>query len=77
MNAASQTILEAFNALPDIEKHVLASEIIKTVTLMDYPQLTDDALTEIADDLFVMHDETERNDAVENAICQWLNLGTK
>ena len=63
MNAESQIILEAFHALPDIEKHALASEIIKTVALLDYPPLTDDALTEIADTLFVLHDETEDNDA--------------
>ena len=63
MNTTSQTILEAFNQLPEIEKHALASEIIKQVAMLDFPPLTDDALTEIADELFVMHDETEAKDA--------------
>lgn len=63
MNTTSQTILEAFNQLPEIEKHALASEIIKQVAMLDFPPLTDEALTEIADELFVMHDETEMKDA--------------
>ncbi len=63
MNTASQNILEAFNQLPEIEKHALASEIIKQVALLDFPPLTNDALTEIADALFVVHDETEAKDA--------------
>ena len=63
MNTASQTVLDAFNQLPDIEKHALASEIIKQVAMLDIPPLTDEALTEIADALFVMHDEVEAKDA--------------
>ncbi|MDE0637432.1 MAG: hypothetical protein OXI43_16475 [Candidatus Poribacteria bacterium] len=63
MNTTSQTILEAFNQLPEIEKHALASEIIKQVAMLDFPPLTDEAFTEIADALFVMHDETETKDA--------------
>ena len=59
MNTASQTVLEAFNQLPDLDKHVLASEIIKQVAMLDIPPLTDEALTEIADTLFVVHDEAE------------------
>ena len=62
MHATSQNILEAFNQLPETEKHALASEIIKQVALLDIPPLTDEALTEIADVLFVEHDETEAAD---------------
>ena len=63
MHAISQNILEAFNQLPDIEKHALASEIIKQVAMLDIPPLTDEALTEIADALFVEHDRMEAEDA--------------
>ena len=63
MHATSQNILEAFNQLPKIEKHALASEIIKQVALLDIPLLTDEALTEIADALFVEHDTTEAANA--------------
>ena len=38
-------------------------EIIKQVALQDIPPLTDEALTEIADALFVEHDKTEAQDA--------------
>ena len=63
MPTTSQNILEAFNQLPEIEKHALASEIIKQVVLLDIPPLIDEALTEIADALFVEHDKTEAEDA--------------
>ena len=62
MHATSQNILEAFNQLPEIEKHGIASEIIKQVALLDIPPLTDEALTEIANALFVEHDKTEAAD---------------
>ena len=63
MNATSENILEAFNQLPEIEKHELASEIIKQVALLDIPPLTDEALTEVADALFLEYDKTEAADA--------------
>ena len=62
MNTAPQSILEAFNQLPDIEKHALASEIIKQVAMLDVPPLTDEALAEIADALFLEYDKTEAAD---------------
>ena len=63
MQATSENILEAFNQLSEIEKHAIASEIIKQVALLDIPPVTDEALTEIADALFVEHDKTEAKDA--------------
>ncbi|MDE0424957.1 MAG: hypothetical protein OXN25_08830 [Candidatus Poribacteria bacterium] len=63
MQASLENILEAFNQLPEIEKHTIASEIIKQVTSLDIPPLTDEALTEIADALFVEHDKMEAADA--------------
>ena len=63
MNATSQNILEAFNELPDIEKHALASEIVKQIAMLDFPPLTDEAFTEVADALFVAHDKSEAADA--------------
>ena len=63
MHATSQNILEAFNQLPEIEKHTIASEIIKQVALLNIPPLTEEAFTEIADTLFLEHDRTEAEDA--------------
>ncbi|MDE0556670.1 MAG: hypothetical protein OXI24_20855 [Candidatus Poribacteria bacterium] len=63
MQASLENILEAFNQLPEIEKHTIASEIIKQVALLDISPLTDEALTEIADALFVEHDKMEAADA--------------
>ena len=63
MQSTPQNILEAFNQLPEIEKHALASEMIKQVAMLDMPPLTDEALTEVADALFLEHDKTEAADA--------------
>ena len=63
MEATSENILEAFNQLPEIEKHAIASEIIKQVAQLDIPLLIDETLTEIADALFVEHDKTEAVEA--------------
>ena len=62
MHATSQNILEAFDQLPEIEKHAIASEIIKQVAMLDIPPLTDEALTEVTDALFLEHDKTEAAD---------------
>lgn len=63
MPATSESILQAFNQLPEIEKHAIASEIIKQVAHLDIPPLTDEAFAEIADALFLEHDKTEAEDA--------------
>ncbi|RKU26101.1 hypothetical protein C6499_14130 [Candidatus Poribacteria bacterium] len=63
MNVTTQSILESFNQLPEPEKLEIATEIIKRVVMLDFPPLTDEALTEVADALFVEHDEMEANDA--------------
>ena len=63
MNITAQSILESFNQLPEPEKLEIATEIIKRVVMLDFPPLTDEALTEVADALFVEHDEMEANDA--------------
>lgn len=63
MYNTSESILEAFNQLPELEKHAIGSEIIKQVALLDFPPVSDDELTEIADMVFRMHDEAEKKDA--------------
>ena len=63
MHATPQNILDAFNQLAEIEKRVIASEIIKQLAQLDTLPLTDEALTEIADTLFVEHDKMEAENA--------------
>ncbi len=63
MHNTSESILEAFNQLPELEKHAIGSEIIKQVALLDFPPVSEDELTEIADMVFLMHDEAEKKDA--------------
>ena len=56
IQATSRNILEAFNQLPEIEKHTIATEIIKQVALLDISPLTDKALTEIAEAILIQKD---------------------
>ena len=63
MNVIAQSILESFNQLPEPEKLEIATEIIKRVVILDFRPLTDEALTEVADVLFVEHEEMAANDA--------------
>ena len=63
MHNTSESILEAFNQLPELEKHAIGSEIIKQVALLDFPPVSDDELMEIADMVFRMHDEAEKKDS--------------
>ena len=64
--ATPQNTLEAFNQLPRIEKHAIASEIIKQVALLNFSPITYETLTEIADALFTEHDKREAEDAEAN-----------
>ena len=63
MQSTSENMLKAFNQLPEMGKHAVASEIIRQVALLGFPSLIDGALTEIANELFVEHDKTEAADA--------------
>ena len=57
MRATAQNIWEAFNQLPESEKHELAVEITLWLARQDFPPLTDEELVRVADDLFVELDQ--------------------
>ena len=63
MSTATQNILDLFSQLPEIEKHEFASEIIKWTAKQDFPPLTDEALVQAADALFIELDKSEARDA--------------
>lgn len=63
MHNTSESILEVFNQLPELEKHAIGSEIIKQVALLDFPPVSDGELTEIGDMVFRLHDEAEKKDS--------------
>ena len=63
MSTATQSILESFNQLPELEKHELAAQIIRWTANLDIPPLTDEDLAVIADELFVELDRAEAKDA--------------
>ena len=74
MSTATQNILDLFNQLPEIEKHEFASEIIKWTVKQDFPPLTDEALVQAADALFIELDKSEARDADSNALKEGIVL---
>ena len=60
MSTDTQNILDLFSQLPKIEKHEFASEIIKWIAKRDFPPLTDEALVQAADALFIELDKAEQ-----------------
>ena len=59
MSATTQNILDLFSQLPEMEKHEFASEIIRWTAKRDFPPLTDEALVQAADTLFIELDKME------------------
>ena len=60
MSATMEALLDTFRALPDDEKHRLASEILRWSALADHPPLLDDELAAAADGVFLQLDANER-----------------
>lgn len=63
MTAAAEKVLKSFDELPDDEKRKVYVEILRRGQDWDYPDLTDDELCRLADELFVEMDKQESNDA--------------
>ena len=74
MQATAENILEAFNQLPEIEKHALAFEIIKQVALLDIPPLSVVTVSEAKFLRKLGNLQPEQLSAVEDAVRQWLKL---
>jgi hypothetical protein len=62
MTIAVQSLLETFDGLSDRERQEAAVEILRRVTSSE-GELTDDALVDVADDLFRLLDSEEAADA--------------
>ncbi len=62
MTTAVHALLETFDGLSDEERKEAAAEILRRVALSE-GELTDDALLEVADDLFRSLDLEEATDA--------------
>ena len=63
MTTDVQTILHTFDALPDTDKRLLASEILRRSATLEQQPLADEQLTEAADELFQELDRQEGADA--------------
>lgn len=63
MTRAVQELLKSFDALSDLEKRQAAAEVLRRTMLNAPPVVSDDALTEAADTLFLDLDAGEEADA--------------
>lgn len=52
MSVAAKQLLDSFDALPDLDKHQVAVEILRRLTGSVAGDLPDEALVEAADELF-------------------------
>ncbi len=63
MTASARLLLDAFEGLPEPDRHVIAAEILRRTLQDDPPPLDDEALSLAAEDLFLALDAREANDA--------------
>lgn len=63
MTASIKEILNTFELLSDNEKKDLASEILRRTVKFDFPPLTDEALIQSAEKLFLELDSRESTNA--------------
>ena len=59
MNTTVQHVLDSFESLPNAEKQQVAAEIIRRLTQLDFPPLSDEDLTLSAEELFLELDRQE------------------
>lgn len=59
MTLAVQNLLRSFEALPESEKREFVFEILRRSRSFDLPQISDEELVSLADDLFQNLDERE------------------
>lgn len=59
MTNTARQLLDAFEALPDKEKHEVLSELLRRSLASPYPSPTDEELTQAADLVFQEYDRRE------------------
>ena len=63
MTSDVQNLLHTFDALPDTDKRMLASEILRRSATLELQPVSDEQLTEVADEVFQNLDREEGDDA--------------
>ncbi len=59
MSPAVKDLLKSFEALPDVEKHELASAILRWSQITEHPPITDEELLGSANEVFLRLDREE------------------
>jgi hypothetical protein len=59
MTQAAQDLLNAFDRLSEAERREVVYELLKRARKFDYPDLDDETLAQIADELWQLYDAEE------------------
>lgn len=59
MTAEAKHIVDDFQALPDIAKREVLTELVRISGRIDYPTVSEDELLSAANDVFLAYDERE------------------
>ncbi len=59
MKATADVLIDSFKSLPEVEKHQVASEILRWSRTADHPPLSEEELIAAADDVFQALDQEE------------------
>jgi hypothetical protein len=59
VTADPKHVIEDFQSLPDAAKREVLAELVRISRHIEYPSLTDEELTSIADDIFLTYDKGE------------------
>ena len=62
MTAEAKHLIEDFEALPDLAKREVLSELVRISRQIDYPEMSEDELISSANDIFLAYDEREQSE---------------
>lgn len=60
MTADAKHVVEDFRALPDAAKREVLAELVRISGHIEYPEISDEELLTVANDVFLGYDERER-----------------
>ena len=62
MTADPKHVIEDFQSLPNAAKREVLTELVRISRHIEYPTLTDEELTSVADDIFLTYDKRETSE---------------
>lgn len=67
MTLSTQELIKSFELLPDVEKHIVITEILRRTKYFELPSFTDEELVLVAEDVFLELDRRESQNGESTA----------